>query len=57
MKKKYITPEILIVKIGNKQLLTTSLTATGLDGMNGYGGGQASGTADSREFDFDDDEY
>lgn len=56
MKKKYITPEILIVKIGNKQLLTTSLTATGLDGMSGYEGDKDSGTADGRWGDFDDED-
>ena len=58
MKKKYMTPSVVVVKYTNKQhLLTTSESIdTGTYGI-GYGGVDTGGSLDpaSREFDYWDD--
>jgi len=54
MKKTYIAPIIKAIPMNSSSLLLAgSLTSNGLDGFEGYGGSKNSGSADSREFYFD----
>ena len=48
MKKTYISPIVMVVKVATNGMLATSLQR-GEDWTNGSG--------DAREFEFDDDEY
>lgn len=56
MKKTYIIPEMEVVLMNTRQpLMSGSVTTNSLDGFDGYGGGKKGGSADGREYDFDDE--
>jgi hypothetical protein len=48
MKKQYMTPETIVVKIHTQNIL--ALSAQGLDGLDGYGGSATSGSADASSY-------
>lgn len=48
MKKLYMTPETIVVKIHTQNILAVS--GTGLDGLEGYGGNASSGSADASSY-------
>ncbi len=57
MKKTYITPTVKVREMKSRsRLLAGSVVSSGLDGFGGYGGTKSSGSAASRDYDFDDDE-
>ncbi len=54
MKKTYIAPIIKVIPMKSRSLLLAgSMTSNGLDGFEGYGGSKSGGSADSRDFYFD----
>lgn len=58
MKKIYQHPETIVIKISAMSLLNSSPTADNLSGFGGYGGNETGRSADSRGYDFDEeDEY
>ena len=56
MKKTYINPNLVVVKIATHQMLASSPDGT-TNGLDPNASAIGAGDLDARGFDFDDDEY